>query len=398
FGLAKPVGTGAPGSGSSMLPTMMGGSEVGIITGTVAYMSPEQARGKEVDARTDIWAFGCVLYEMLTGQAAFDGETATDIIAKVVTGQPDFDALPPGTPASMRWLLTATLNKNIGSRLQHIGDARLFLDQTAFPAVAAAPASPSRPRPNRTLAVAVAALVVALAAVSSAVALYIRSSSPPAAPAMMLQIELPGYLDDALVSPDGQRIAYRAEPRGEKRAIWMRGLGSETAQKVPGSDTPRGFAWSPDGRGLAFVAENKLKKLDVMAGSVQTIADFPEPGNRGFSWSHGVILMATSTGLVRMSDEGGATTRVTELDSTLKGNAHVAPVFLPDGNHFLYVITAGTQEANGIFVGALDGKTNKRRLTPFGTRLSGLAYAPPGYLILAGESLTAQRFDAATLT
>src|SRR5262252_8355089 len=128
FGLAKPIGTGAPGSSSSMLPTMMNGSGVGMITGTVAYMSPEQARGKQVDARTDIWAFGCVLYEMLVGRPAFDGETPTDIIAKVVTGHPDLNALPAATPPAIRLLLAATLNKNVGQRLQHIGDAALFLD------------------------------------------------------------------------------------------------------------------------------------------------------------------------------------------------------------------------------------------------------------------------------
>jgi Tol biopolymer transport system component/tRNA A-37 threonylcarbamoyl transferase component Bud32 len=395
FGLAKPITKSSPGSGSSMLPTMVSGSGVGTIVGTVAYMSPEQARGKEVDARTDIWAFGCVFYEMLTGRPVFDGETATDVIAKVVTDRPDFDALPAGTPASIRALLTATLNKNVAQRLQHIGDASLFLDPQAFPAGAASPARASNSMTNRRVVTA-AVLVAALAAAFVAVALYTRRNPGPAAPAMMLQIALPGYVTDATVSPDAQRIAYVAEPRGERRAIWIRALGSEAVQKVPGSEAPQGFAWSPDSRALAFIAEKKLKKLDVTAGSVQTIADL-EPVRGGISWGRGVILLATSTGIFRMSDEGGAMTRVTELDATLKENAHVAPVFLPDGNHFLYVITAATRESNGIFVGALDGKT-KTRLGPFGSRISGLAYAPPGYLILAGESLTAQRLDLSTLT
>jgi len=348
FGLAKPVGTGSPGSSSSMLPTVVNGSGVGIITGTVAYMSPEQARGKQVDARTDIWAFGCVLYEMLVGRPVFDGETPTDIIAKVVTGHPDLDALPAGTPASIRLLLSATLNKNLGQRLQHIGDAALFLDQSALPAAAAT--TPSRPKTSRWLAVLGAAAIVVLAAALGAVALYSRPSPRPAGPAMMLQVALPNYVDDATVSPDAQRIAYIGEPRGEKRAIFIRALGSEAAQKVPGSDTAQGFlVWSPDSRWLAFVVDKKLKKFDVLAGSVQTISDLGEPV-RGFTWSHGVMLLGTSTGLVRVSDEGGPTTRVTEIDWKGKENAHIVPIFLPDGNHFLYVITAATPETNGIFV------------------------------------------------
>jgi eukaryotic-like serine/threonine-protein kinase len=396
FGLAKPVGTGARGSNSSMLPTMVNGSGVGTITGTVAYMSPEQARGKQVDARTDIWAFGCALYEMLVGRPAFDGETPTDIIAKVVTGNPDLDALPAGTPPSIRLLLSATLNKNLAQRLQHIGDAALFLDQSALP-TAAAMAKPLPSKTNRRWAMAVVALAVVLAA-ALGVSLYTRPNPRPAGPAMMLQIALPNYVDDATVSPDVQRIAYIGEPRGEKRAIFIRALSSEATQKVPGSETAQGFlAWSPDGRWLGFVVDKKLKKFDVVGGSVQTIADLGEPV-RGFSWSHGVILLATSTGLVRVPDGGGATTHVTEIDWKLKENAHIVPIFLPDGNHFVYVITASTPETNGIFVGALDGKTSKRRLTPFGSRLAGFAYAPSGYLIVAGESLTAQRFDAATLT
>src|SRR5215467_12779674 len=180
FGLAKPIAHGAVGSGSSMLPTMVSGSGIGTITGTVAYMSPEQARGKEVDARTDIWAFGCVLYEMLVGRPAFDGETPTDIIAKVVTSHPDLDALPAGTPPSIRLLLSATMNRNVGQRLQHIGDAALFLDQTAMPASATARPSQS---PSRRVALGVAALaVVCASAIGAAATMYVRSSGPTSGP------------------------------------------------------------------------------------------------------------------------------------------------------------------------------------------------------------------------
>jgi eukaryotic-like serine/threonine-protein kinase len=398
FGLAKPIARGAVGSGSSMLPTMMSGSGMGTISGTVAYMSPEQARGKEVDARTDIWAFGCVLYEMLAGRPAFGGETPTDIIANVVTGQPNFDALPSSTPPSIRFLLTATLNKNIAHRLQHIGDAALFLDQTAVPAGVSAPASSSPSRPNRWFALTAGAVAVVLAGASIAFALYVRSSAPPAGFPMMFQIALPGFVAGTGVTSDAKHVVYMAEPRGERRAFWIRTLSSEAAQKIPGSDNPLGGAGSEDGRWVAFVADKKLKKFDTVSGSVQTIADF-DGLVRGMTWAHGVILLATNTGLVRVSDEGGAVTHVADLDLKLKENAYVMPVFLPDGNHFLYVIIADSElpQNSGFFVGSLDGKT-KTRLAPLGTRLNGLAYAPPGYLLISGESLTAQRFDASTLT
>ena len=199
FGLAKPLAATSVDSGSSMLPTIASGSSAGVIVGTVAYMSPEQARGKEVDARTDIWAFGCVLYEMLTGRPSFDGETATDIIAKVVTGQPDLDALPPGTPPALRLLLSATLNKNVQQRLQHIGDARLFLDQSAFPAGAASSAGACAAESESRAACDDGGVRCwsALAAALIAVALYFRSGSPSNGQPLNLQVTLPGSVGAA---------------------------------------------------------------------------------------------------------------------------------------------------------------------------------------------------------
>jgi eukaryotic-like serine/threonine-protein kinase len=395
FGLAKPLSAASVESGSSMLPTIASGSASGVIVGTVAYMSPEQARGKEVDARTDIWAFGCVLYEMLTGRPAFDGETPTDIIAKVVTGHPDLDALPPGTPPALRLLLSAAFNKNVQQRLQHIGDARLFLDQSAFPAGAASPAGAVPRKASRGLLVTAASLVVALAAALIAVALYVRSGSPSNGQPLNLQVALPDSVGAPIVSPDGQRIAYAAEAPGEKRAIWIRATASETSQKLAGTDDPQRMSWSADSRSIAFVADRKLKTIDLAGGSVRVICDATEQ-TLGVTWARGVILLALGRRLVRVPDQGGTVTPVTEVDSKLKETVHAYPVFLPDGNHFLYAIGSSVPQNGGIFVGALDG-TTKTRLMALGSRLVGLAYAPPGYVIVGGDSLTAQQFDPSRL-
>src|SRR5580765_537157 len=201
FGLAKPFAGPAMGSDMSVLPTIASGSMAGGIFGTVAYMSPEQARGKDVDARTDIWAFGCVLYEMLTGRLAFGGETATDTIATIVTGQPDIQALPPDVPASIRLLLSAALQKNAQQRLQHIGDARLFLDQAFAPAASSSSAAVAA-RPRNRVGVVAAAFVAGLA-IAAAFALYLRPRPQPAPAAMRFQLVLPSYANGASVSPDG---------------------------------------------------------------------------------------------------------------------------------------------------------------------------------------------------
>src|SRR5499427_485467 len=188
FGLAKVLNSPAERKTDlSMLPTKVSGSITGSIVGTVGYMSPEQARGKDVDARTDIWSFGCVLFEMLTARLAFEAETATDMIAKIVTAEPDLNLLPPNTPPSIRLLLSATLNKNVHQRLQHIGDMRLFLDQKMFTGGTQATATvlQEKPKPNFVLLSALAAAVVAAVVLG---VLYFRS--PASAPASEMRFEL----------------------------------------------------------------------------------------------------------------------------------------------------------------------------------------------------------------
>src|SRR5215471_9771495 len=209
FGLAKAMASRSQTTELSAMPTMVSGSLAGMVVGTAAYMSPEQARGKDVDARTDIWAFGCVLFEMLTGKQAFEGETFTDIAARIVSGQPDMDLLPASVPRPVRLLLDSTLNKNQSQRLQHIADMRLFLDQKLFPPVAAAAAIHERTSNRGRFGIAVVAILLIAALVPTA--LYFRRPSQPGLP-MRFEIALPVIPGGQFnVSPDGARLAYVAQ-------------------------------------------------------------------------------------------------------------------------------------------------------------------------------------------
>jgi serine/threonine protein kinase len=404
FGLAKALGSSPSDSELSSLPTKVSGSMAGAIVGTMGYMSPEQARGREVDARTDIWAFGCVVYEMLTGRQAFGGETATDMLAKVVTGEADLTLLPPETPSSIRLLLQATLNKNSQQRLQHIGDMHLFLDPKFFPS-AAASTSPTSARLGNRAKLLVAALTVLLIAALIPAVLYFRASEPNA-PEMQFELGQ-STTGVVFISPDGQRLAYVAQPGEDNRAIWVRPIGSQTSQRLTGTDNANtGILWSPDSRYLSFTADSKLKKVDVTGGgSVQVLGDVVG-SVRGITWSRaGVILFSkdapnnaeNDNEILQVSDTGGPIRPLVTLDPERKEQVHSMPAFLPDGNHFLYVTGSTVPENSGIYLGSLDSKT-RTRLMPLGNRTSGLAYAPPGYILVSGETLTAHRFDAGSLT
>jgi serine/threonine protein kinase len=400
FGLAKALGNRSLETELSTMPTKVSGSIAGAVVGTVGYMSPEQARGKEVDARTDIWAFGCVLYEMLTARLAFHGETATDVMAKIVTAEPDLNLLPPDTPPSVRLLLSATLNKNVHQRLQHIGDMRLFLDQKFFPAAAAKDSVvvESKGSGRKLLA---ASLVAALIGAVIPTLLYLRAPVPPLPQEMHFELALPEVLGFVSVSPNGERVAYMARNDDGSRSIWMRPLASETPQKLSGTDRPNGgLVWSPDSRYLAFVADGKWKKVDVVGGGVQVICDAANGPILGLTWNReGIILFAKSGEniIARVSDAGGEVKPLTVLDQANKETGHAAPMFLPDGNRFLYAIASTIPENAGFFVGSLDGKL-KKRLMPLPDRFNLWAFAPPNYLLLSTGSITAHRLDLNNFT
>ncbi|MEO8257576.1 MAG: protein kinase [Acidobacteriota bacterium] len=393
FGLAKAIGARTEINVSAM-PTVVGGSMVGSVLGTPGYMSPEQARGREVDARTDIWAFGCVLYEMLTARQAFGGETVTDVMANIVTRQPDLNLLPKDTPASIRVLLSSALNKNASLRLQNIGDARLFFDGTFEPAAA----KPLATRSGSGLGVkfVMAALAVALAAAAIPAFLYFRSA-PPGAPAMRFEISLPGMAGTPAISPDGRTIAFVAQSPDGRRMLWTRPIGADAPQQLAGTEDIGGLVWSPDSRHLVFNAQGKLKKLDVSGGSPQLLADVG--GVRGADWSRdGVLLLArlSDSVIVRVADSGGPVTPVTRLDPVRKESLHTWPVFLPDGKHFLYVAVAAKPEDSGVFLASLDSSDAPTRVIAVQPiRFNGMAYVAPGYLLmLNNDKLTAQRLDA----
>src|SRR5262245_32107651 len=237
-------------------------------------MSPEQARGKMVDARTDIWAFGCVVYEMLTGRQSFTGETITDVLAKVLEAQPKWEALPAETPVSIRFLLEAALNKDPKQRLQHVDDAKLLLSRPAtLDKSTTTTVQARRSRRGSFITVALAAALVA--ALVPAALYFLRAGVEKTA--IRLEMATPGILapnDGPAISPDGQYVAYTARADG-KSAIWIRPIGEFQARPLAGTENGTSPFWSPDSRYIAFIAAEKLKKISIAGGPATTLTDTP---------------------------------------------------------------------------------------------------------------------------
>ena len=281
FGLAKALSGEPAAEDISNSPTLsMAATRQGVILGTAAYMSPEQARGKAVDRRTDVWAFGAVLYEMLTGKQAFGGEDVTDILAAVVKSEPPLDALPAKTPPAIRHLVRRCLEKNLRRRLMHIGEARVVLEDVLSGAAPAEPvtAGQGKSRARRAWSVAAVLLAGCIAALGWGAFAYVRPS-PQAAEAIRFFIFPPDTwnfqsLTDATgvtpvpmaVSPDGRRMAFLAVGAGNNALLWVRSLDTLTAQALAGTEGASSPFWSPDSRFLGFFAGGKLKKIDVAGG------------------------------------------------------------------------------------------------------------------------------------
>jgi eukaryotic-like serine/threonine-protein kinase len=416
FGLAKAVEGDASSMDMANSPTLTHMATMqGVLLGTAAYMSPEQAKAKPVDRRADIWAFGCVLYEMLTGKMAFSGETVSDTLAAVIRAEPDWTQLPAATPVRVRVLLQRCLQKEPKRRLQAIGEARIAVDEALSGATEAIPsaAPPSlAPLWRRVLPWSVAAALAIVAAFFAWA--YMRSGSAPAqAELMRFEIPMPqkvSLIDTGglAISPDGRELVFSGANSDGTNSLWIRDLGSSDARSLAGTEGTGSypFFWSADSRYIVWNAGKTLKKIDVATGVVQPLCDLPEI-EVGGSWSRdGVIIFGQANGgLMRVSANGGTASPVTTVDSSRGEVHHIFPRFLPDGRHFIYYRGSANGEDSGTYIGSLDvppGKQNLKRLlaTKFGAEyVPSASDANTGQLLFLTNdgTLMAQPFDARRL-
>jgi Tol biopolymer transport system component len=418
FGLAKPLGIQAssPGSGSAppsftAAATLSGPSPLtplttaGSIVGTIQYMSPEQIEGKEADARSDIFAFGAVLYEMVSGKRPFSGKSQISLASSILESDPaPISIVKPQTPPAFEHVVTTCLQKNPEERYQTAHDIKLEMQWIAADksSPAAAPTAPA-PR-NLERARWAAALVAAIVLTAAAAMLFYH----PAQPAYSIRavIDPPekttfNLTGDAagppVLSPDGLSIAFATTGADGKTALWVRPTNAVEARELPGTDGATFPFWSPDGRSLGFFAESKLKTVDLEGGSTQIICDVPL--GRGGAWgADGVILFspAPTASLMRVSASGGAPVPITKLDPALH-TSHRWPFFLPDGKHFLYIALhhdASKSGNNTLYYASLDGRENR----PLFRSQTNAIYADGFLMFGRGDQLMAQPFNPSSGT
>jgi Tol biopolymer transport system component len=402
FGLAKAMMPAKPQSSLTSLPTQQGLTQAGTILGTFQYMAPEQLEGKEADARTDIFAFGAVLYEMATGKKAFSGASQASLISAIMqTDPPAISAVQPMSPPALDRVVRKCLSKDPEDRWQNasdLGSELKWIGESGSQAGVATPVAARRKNRERLAwAVAILALLAAGAAVFRS-GRGTRGFAIPMRSSIILTDK--SALRSIALSPDGTRLAFVARDSAGKNLLWIRPLDSLAAQPLLGTENPAFPFWSPDGRSLGFFADGKVKRIDASGGPPRTLGDAPVP--RGGSWSReGVILFSPVVDgpLYRVSASGGPATAVTKLDEARGETTHRWPFFLPDGRHFLYLVAtfgSGGEEKPkmGIYLRSLDSKEERLIVTARST----LAYAAPGYVLFRRERhLVAQPFDARSL-
>jgi serine/threonine protein kinase/Tol biopolymer transport system component len=404
FGLAKalePVGHRVSGAGPAdtaptlTIPAAM--TRRGVVFGTAAYMSPEQARGKPLDRRTDIWAFGCVLYEMLTGREAFAGDTVSDTMAAILEREPDWSALPPAaTPLAS--VLQRCLEKDVKRRLRDIGDVKLWLENagTRVSATTTSPVVPAR-RAWRMAVAAVLGVIVGAATVALLVQSRIRTTPP----LLVGRFELTSSQADPFtadpsgvnvaISPDGSRIVYTATRNGVPELVTRR-LDQLEARPLTGTEGARDPFFSPDGTQIGFSTLDELRKVPAEGGPSVTICRV-DPGSRGASWGPNNAIVFANGGLLRVSASGGAPETVAVPDATGGEENYAQPVILPGGQAMLYTVLLRGGRTR-IVARRLAGAS----ATTVVEGGFGPQYLASGHLAYGqGDRLMAVRFDATTL-
>jgi eukaryotic-like serine/threonine-protein kinase len=394
FGLAKAIAGELAAADPTASPTLtMRATMMGAIMGTAAYMAPEQARGREVDKRADIWAFGVVLYEMLTGRQLFEGPTVTDTLASVLRQDLAFDQIPE----PYRKLARLCLERDPRVRLRDIGDARLILSERA---PAAVEVEVTAAKPPRAWLAAAAVLAVGLAGLA---AVHFRESVPPKE---VVKFSVPAPeggafpgMSNMALSPDGRMLVFSATVHGVN-SFWLRPLDGLAARPIPGTDSANFPFWSPDSRFIGFVADGKLKKLDTLGGPPLTLcAVGGNAPTTGFWANDGWIYFPNGRdGIFRVPQAGGDPVRVSK---TGEGEVfHVAPYVLQDGRRLLYWAATAQPDEDAVWVMSLDGKERKRLAAS--TRTFG--YVPPQddgstaeLLVMRQDTLMAQPVNAKSM-
>lgn len=397
FGLAKLAPPALPCEKKSTLPTVAPGTEAGIVLGTVGYMSPEQVQGEPADYRSDIFSFGAVLYEMLSGKRAFQRDSAIETLNAILKEHPpELTETAPNLPSALQKIVHRCLEKSPDHRFQSASDLAFAIEALSETTMTTRGAARSPAVPRRRELMAWITAAVAVTATVFLAFLPLKPVAPP--PSRLCFSLLPPNVKwwyDLAISPDGNRFLFRAPaPEDEhKNQLWIRDLNDLAAKPVPDTQQASFPFWSPDGRFIAFFADEKLKKIGVNSGPPQVLCD--AAGGRGGSWNQdGIILFAPKDGspLYKVSSAGGEPAQVTELDVTRKDIAHRRPIFFEDGNHFLFVVR-GDQE--GLYLGSLDSKEIK-----FLTEITGwedFGYAAGRLLFLRDSILMARMMNPRNL-
>ena len=404
FGLARALEGDANSSVTNSPTLSFAATQAGVILGTAAYMSPEQAKGRAADKRSDVWAFGCVLFEMLTGQRAFDGEDVSDILAGILRGEPDWSAFPSEVPEWMRTLIRRCVEKDRRARIPDMSVVRFLMTEATAAAAAPPRAKRARVPRGKIAAIAVGGAVAGAALLGAAQYVGRILNPPPPRPQMRFAIA-PATADPLIVvgtdrtiaiSPDGKYVVYAAGVPGQAQLV-VRPIGELQGTRLAGTEGGRQPFFSPDSRWIAFFSGPELKKIAVSGGPTMTLCRIGESPPRGGAWGEGdTIVFATASptdGLMRIGAAGGEPKPVSKPAPERGERDHILPSMLPGGRVALFTILAPT---GGSQIAAID--LDRGEVTPLVSAGSHAEFIEPEYLVFAASgSLRAVRFDAGRL-